>query len=269
MPNQLHYTLLVQLEAAAARAEAFSSLEIDDGSADFLPLAAMAEDYRALVELLECGDDESLSAQLEALTQRARVLLLPKTREDRLGALLVFHSATALAERLKRMYVGFAESLHCAISEVRFSDGCSGLCIRQGDLLVCLYQLLKRETGVHHCGEERCAVTVFPLATDISSEGYSFEAFAPPEDRSFHRFASCARVTRDGLACESLSLRSAVQNRALALSALASRLKCAAEQTELIRDYDFSRGILFDRRLGQTFPIGDLMPLFDSLLLAE
>jgi protein subunit release factor A len=64
-------------------------------------------------------------------------------------------------------------------------------------------------------------------------------------------------------------MRSAVQNRNLALSALAARTGSIAAPSDTIRDYNFDRGILTDRRLDKCFSIGDLQPLFESLLLAE
>lgn len=266
MSLHVHEDLLIRLEEAEAELNRWiaegRSLEICDELADLSMLAGLAGKYR---DAASVGDSELL----EALTRRVQVLLLPKSDDDRLGSLLLFHSQNDLATRLEQMYIRFAEGLRCRLATVVFSDGTKGLCIRSGDLLVFPYQELKNESGVHLCGGERCAVSALPLRGDVSSDGYSLEAFPRPDDRRFHRLKSCVRASRDGLVCESLSMRSAVQNRDLALSALAARLENPAVPVDPIRDYDFSRGILTDRRLGKCFSIDDLQPLFDSLLLAE
>lgn len=257
---------LKRLEEAEAKVKQWvaegKSLEICDELEDFVVPAGLAGEYRAAIRA-ENRD------RLELLTRRARAALLEKTASDRCGTLLLFHSENELAQKLKRMYVSFAGEMHCSAAPVRFGDGAEGLCIRRGDLLFAVHQHLKNETGVHLCGGEQCAVSALPLRGDVSSDGYSFEAFPHPDDRKFHRFKSCVRVSCGGLACESLSMRSAVQNRDLALAALAARLEHPAVPADVIRDYDFSRGILTDRRLGKCFSIDDLAPLFDSLLLAE
>ncbi|MGN0803366.1 MAG: hypothetical protein ACI4MF_12295 [Candidatus Faecivicinus sp.] len=239
-------------------------LELCDELADLGSLAALAGEYR---DALGSADSD----RLDDLTRRVRVLLLPKSEEDRLGALLLFHSENDLSERLEQMYLRLAGELHWRSAPVGFSDGKRGLCIRMGDLLVYPYQLLKNETGVHLSGDERCAVSALPLAAGVASEGYSFEAFVHPEESGHrpHRFASCVRAIRGGLTCESLTMRSSALNRDLALSALDARLKRPAVPADLIRDYDFLGGILTDRRLGQDCGIGDLIPLFESLLLAD
>lgn len=258
--------LLERLEAAEAELArwiaAGKSLEMSDELSDLCLLAALAGEYRGAIG----ASDSGILADLE---RRARVALLPKTDDDRAGAMLVFPHENRLAEELKLMYTGFAEALHCAAASVHFSDGFEGLCIRKGDLHFAVYQRLKNETGVHASGEDCCAVTALPLRGDVSADGYSFEAFAHPDDHRFHRFRSCVKVSRDGLSCESLSLRSAVQNRDLALSALAARLEHSDHVYNLIRSYDFSDGTLSDLRLGKCFSIDDPLPLFESLLLAE
>lgn len=121
------------------------------------------------------------------------------------------------------------------------------------------------------CDELADLGSLAALAVGVSSEGYSFEAFVRPEESGHrpHRFASCVRAIRGGLACESLSMRSSAPNRDLALSALDARLKRPAVPADFIRDYDFWGGVLTDRRLGQNCGIGDLISLFESLLLAD
>lgn len=264
----VHRCMLRRLEDAEARLNQWIAdgkpLELCDELADLSSLAALAGEYR---DALGSADSD----RLDALTRRVRVQLLPKSEADRLDALLLLHSENDLSERLEQMYLRLAGELHWRSAPVGFSDGKRGLCIRMGDLLAYPYQLLKNETGIHLSGDERCAVTALPLAVGVSSEGYSFEAFVRPEESGHrpHRFASCVRAIRGGLACESLSMRSFAPNRDLALSALDARLKRPAVPTDLIRDYDFWGGILTDRRLGQDYDIGDLMPLFESLLLAD
>jgi len=258
--------LLFRLEEAEAKLNQWIAegkpLELCDELADLTWLAGLAGEYRAAVQAKD-------AERLDALTRTARVALLPKTAVDRRGTLLLFHAGNDLSEKLKLMYVRFAESMHCSAAPVHFCDGAGGLCIRAGDLLFHAHQYLKNETGVHCAGGERCAVCALPLPEDVSSDGFHIEGFARPEDRRIHKTFSCARVSRDGMTCKSLSLRSAVQNRDLALSALAARLAHPILPTLHIRDYDFACGTLSDRRLEKCFSTGDLMPLFESLLLAE
>lgn len=237
-------------------------LEVCDELTELSLQARLAKEYREAVHL---GDPELL----EVLTRQARFLLLPKSDEDRLDVLLVFHSANDLTAQLEQMYIRFAEELRYSFAPVGFSDGAKGLCICRNHSAAYPFQMLKNETGVHRAGSEQCAVSALSLRSNVSSEGYFFEAFPHPDDRKFHRFRSCAKVSRDGLTCESLAMRSAFQNRNLALSALAARTGSIAAPSDTIRDYDFDRGILTDHRLDKCFSIGDLQPLFESLLLAE
>lgn len=260
--------LLRRLEEAEARAAemlARCGTEFSWELADLLSLAALAGEYRVLI-----GQGGADRGRLEEISRRARALLLPKGDEDRLGALLVFDREGRLAKELREMYARFAERLHCSADEVRFGDGSFGLCIRAGDLAVCPHWLLKHEAGLHCAGEESCAVEEFPLREDVPSDGYEFEAILDGNDRRLHRFPVCVRVTRGESVCESSALRSAAQNRRLALAALAARTGGAGSGAcGIIRDYDFSCGAVRDRRLEQTFSVDDLQPLFESLLLAE
>lgn len=256
----------MQLEEAELRLNQWiadgKSLDLCDELADIASLAALAKEYRLALS----AEDP---AALTDLTRRARVALIPKSSSDRCGAMLLFNTQNDLAAELETMYTCFAEELHCRVASVSFSDGCRGLCLLAGDLVVYPYMLLKNETGLHLCGDKRCAITVFPLHDDASSNGCTFEAFSRPDDQRIHKTNSCVRASRGDLVCESLTLRTAAQNRDLALSALTARQNHPCSPTHIIRDYDFDRGILNDHRLDKCFSIGDLQPLFDSLLLAE
>lgn len=260
MSLSLREDLIRSLEEAEAKLERWisegKSLELCDELSDLALLAGLAAKYR------EAMDDEDLE-------RRIRVALLPKTDDDRCGALLLFSGGNEMAERLMKMYIRFADAMHCSAVSVKFSDGSEGLCTRKGDLDFAVYQHLKNETGVHCAGDMRCAVTALPLRSDVSCDGYTFEAFAHPDDRRVHKFRSCVKVSREDLACESLCLRSAAQNRDLALAALAARLEHSDPVHTLIRNYDFSRGALTDLRLDKCFSADDLLPLLESLLLAE
>lgn len=238
------------------------SLELCDELSDLCALAGLANDCRAAMQ--------SGSADLpEALLCKIRVLLLPKSSDDRLNALVLLHCRNDLSARLQRMYSDFSDEMHFSVSPVHFSDGMVGLCICRGDLFAYPYQYLKNETAVHRSGEEECTVSVLPLREAVSSEGFQIEAFAHPDNHRIHRSASCARVSRDGLSCESLAQRSAVQNRNLALSALAARLEVPDHIPHFTRSYDFSCGALSDCRLKESFSPDNPLPLFESLLLAE
>lgn len=258
--------LLNRLEEAEVRLDGWiaegRSLELCDELSDLCLLAALAKEFRSAIA---SGD----SGLVEELGRKARAALIPKTDDDRCGALLVFSVEGRLAGNLKSMYIRFAESMHCSAASVKFGDGAEGLCIRKGDLDFAVYQHLKHESGVHCDGDERCMVAALPLRDDVSSDGYSFEQFSHPDDRKFHRFRSCVKVSRDGASCESLSQNSAVRNRDLALYALAARLKNSLQSFKTIRNYDFSCGTLTDHRLEKCFSTDDLLPLFESLLPAE
>lgn len=260
-----HEELLVRLEDAERRMNEWiasgKSLEICSELADIFSLGALAESYR---RALRSGDADAL----DSLNRRVRVLLLPKSSDDRLDAMVLFHCRNDLAVRLQQMYRCFADEMHFSTDPVNFSDGVLGLCIRRGDLLAWPYQYLKNETGVHRADGEQCAVYALPLPEDVSSESFQLEAFVHPDNHRIHKTASCVRASRGGLACESLG-KSAFQNRSLALAALTARLDHPGQSTNLIRSYDFSGGTMKDFRLEKYFSVNDPLPLFESLLLAE
>ena len=276
---------------------------------------------RELRELCQSEYDEA-KTQRQVLEQELKVLLLPRDPNDEKNVIVEIRAGVGgeesalFAHSLYRMYTMYAEARHWAVELLSSSEtelgGMKEVVFQitgDGD-----YSRLKFESGVHRVQRvpetesggrvhtSTATVAVLPemdeASVEIRPEDVEMQVFRSSGAGGQHinKTSSVVRLIHKptGIVVECQQERSQVQNRAKAMSMLASKLyeieqeRIVGAQTaerrsqvgtgmrnERIRTYNFPQGRVTDHRIGLTlYKIdqimdGDLDELIDALVTAD
>ena len=276
---------------------------------------------RELRELCQSEYDEA-KTQRQVLEQELKVLLLPRDPNDEKNVIVEIRAGVGgeesalFAHSLYRMYTMYAEARHWAVELLSSSE------TELGGMKEVVFQItgdgaysrLKFESGVHRVQRvpetessgrvhtSTATVAVLPemdeASVEIRPEDVEMQVFRSSGAGGQHinKTSSAVRLihTPTGIVVECQQERSQVQNRAKAMSMLASKLyeieqeRIVGAQTaerrsqvgtgmrnERIRTYNFPQGRVTDHRIGLTlYKIdqimdGDLDELIDALVTAD
>ena len=276
---------------------------------------------RELRELCQSEYDEA-KTQRQVLEQELKVLLLPRDPNDEKNVIVEIRAGVGgeesalFAHSLYRMYTMYAEARHWAVELLSSSE------TELGGMKEVVFQItgdgaysrLKFESGVHRVQRvpetesggrvhtSTATVAVLPemdeASVEIRPEDVEMQVFRSSGAGGQHinKTSSAVRLIHKptGIVVECQQERSQVQNRAKALSMLASKLyeieqeRIVGAQTaerrsqvgtgmrnERIRTYNFPQGRVTDHRIGLTlYKIdqimdGDLDELIDALVTAD
>ena len=276
---------------------------------------------RELRELCQSEYDEA-KAQRQVLEQELKVLLLPRDPNDEKNVIVEIRAGVGgeesalFAHSLYRMYTMYAEARHWAVELLSSNE------TELGGLKEVVFQItgdgaysrLKFESGVHRVQRvpetesggrvhtSTATVAVLPemdeASVEIRPEDVEMQVFRSSGAGGQHinKTSSAVRLIHKptGIVVECQQERSQVQNRAKAMSMLASKLyeieqeRIVGAQTaerrsqvgtgmrnERIRTYNFPQGRVTDHRIGLTlYKIdqimdGDLDELIDALVTAD
>ena len=276
---------------------------------------------RELRELCQSEYDEA-KTQRQVLEQELKVLLLPRDPNDEKNVIVEIRAGVGgeesalFAHSLYRMYTMYAEARHWAVELLSSSE------TELGGMKEVVFQItgdgaysrLKFESGVHRVQRvpetessgrvhtSTATVAVLPemdeASVEIRPEDVEMQVFRSSGAGGQHinKTSSAVRLIHKptGIVVECQQERSQVQNRAKAMSMLASKLyeieqeRIVGAQTaerrsqvgtgmrnERIRTYNFPQGRVTDHRIGLTlYKIdqimdGDLDELIDALVTAD
>ena len=276
---------------------------------------------RELRELCQSEYDEA-KTQRQVLEQELKVLLLPQDPNDEKNVIVEIRAGVGgeesalFAHSLYRMYTMYAEARHWAVELLSSSE------TELGGMKEVVFQItgdgaysrLKFESGVHRVQRvpetessgrvhtSTATVAVLPemdeASVEIRPEDVEMQVFRSSGAGGQHinKTSSAVRLIHKptGIVVECQQERSQVQNRAKAMSMLASKLyeieqeRIVGAQTaerrsqvgtgmrnERIRTYNFPQGRVTDHRIGLTlYKIdqimdGDLDELIDALVTAD
>ena len=276
---------------------------------------------RELRELCQSEYDEA-KTQRQVLEQELKVLLLPRDPNDEKNVIVEIRAGVGgeesalFAHSLYRMYTMYAEARHWAVELLSSSE------TELGGMKEVVFQItgdgaysrLKFESGVHRVQRvpetessgrvhtSTATVAVLPemdeASVEIRPEDVEMQVFRSSGAGGQHinKTSSAVRLIHKptGIVVECQQERSQVQNRAKAMSMLASKLyeieqeRIVGAQTaerrsqvgtgmrnERIRTYNFPPGRVTDHRIGLTlYKIdqimdGDLDELIDALVTAD